>query len=136
MISGPQGRRPAGVATVAFPINEPRDCPTGKVPLADGTVCQCAPGYETTASNQCAGCKANFFKATAGAGACTACPTGTISAAGASACSNRQASNSSTADDTATSTNVPVIAGGVVGGLVVVGLVIMGINQVYTVPAT
>ena len=34
--------------------NDPRECPFGKLPLQDGTGCQCAPGFETSAANQCA----------------------------------------------------------------------------------
>ena len=124
------------MASYVVPNNEPRDCPIpGKVSLPDGTGCQCASGYETTAQNQCAGCKANFFKVSAGAGTCTACPTGTTSAAGAAACSSRSTTNNGTSSESASSVNVPVIAGGVVGGVVVVVLVILGINQFYAVPA-
>jgi hypothetical protein len=118
--------------------NVPKLCPVpGKIPLADGTSCQCAAGFKTSASNQCIACDANYYKAAPGVGGCTACPSGTTSAVGASVCvsSSKAATNSSSSSSQTASTNIPAIAGGAVGGLVLVGLIILGVNQLYAVPA-
>ena len=115
-------------------------CPLpGKTSRPDGAACQCAPGYASAQTSSCVGCLPNYFKSSAGVGACVPCPSGMTSIAASATCASptngKQTDNNTTSTSTQSATNVPVIAGGVIGGVFLVGVMLFGFNQFYAVPA-
>lgn len=105
-------------------------CPSGRVPSPMRESCVCAPGYATSTTVVCAPCAAGTFKDFAGMGACSKCPAGFTSKAGAANCTATGGPSSPSAPSAADGGQDPlggsmvyIVAGAVGGLLLIFGLI-------------
>lgn len=116
---------PKGTMTLQTAISSPAGCvamPNYVLDPASNTLV-CKAGYEPVGT-QCTACQANFYKASLGDRACTACGVGyhTSGATGSLTCiaaSSSTGADSQTTSSTTNGSSTAAIAGGVAGGFAV-----------------